>query len=263
MPPADQFQLFLLVKMISTAAIVVTASWIAERTGPLLAALIATLPISAGPVYVFLAIEHGDAFIAQAALGSMAANLGTAGFAAVYVMIGSRLPTLLALGVSLAAHLALLALFRSVELGFAELLALTLGVYAVLHLLVRIRLRATPKARPRLAWHALPLRALLVALLVAGVTSVSATIGSRWSGLLATFPVVLSTLVLFLQPRLGGPATAAILASGMLGLMGFGVGLAALHLTAEPLGRWPALALGLAVCLLWNLAIGLHARLRA
>ena len=75
--------------------------------------------------------------------------------------------------------------------------------------------------------------------------------------------MVLSTLVLFLQPRLGGPATAAILASGMLGLMGFGVGLAALHLAAEPLGRWPALALGLGVCLLWNLAIGLHARLRA
>ena len=49
----------------------------------------------------------------------------------------------------------------------------------------------------------------------------------------------------------------------MLGLMGFGVGLAAVHLTAEPLGRWPALALGLGVCLLWNLAIGLHARLRA
>lgn len=258
---------FLLIKMLTTAAIVVAASLIAERTGPLIAALVATLPVSAGPVYAFLALAHDDAFIAGAALGSMAANLCTAGLTLVYVLIASRLPTLAALALAISVHLGLLALFRQVDLPFPALLALTIGVFTLLHLAIRPYLTAKPKSPPKLAWYAIPLRAAFVAALTGLVTTLSTSIGSHWSGLLATFPVVLSTLILFLQPRIGGPATAAILASGVLGLFGFGIALAAVHLLALPLGKWPALAIGLGVCVVWNLGIGglawLSARTRA
>ncbi len=47
------------------------ASMVAERSGPLIGALVATLPVSAGPVYVFLALDHDAAFIAQSALASL------------------------------------------------------------------------------------------------------------------------------------------------------------------------------------------------
>ena len=53
--------------MAVTAAFVVTASIITERSGPVIGALIATLPISAGPSYVFLALDHDAAFIAEGA----------------------------------------------------------------------------------------------------------------------------------------------------------------------------------------------------
>jgi len=46
-------------------AIVVSASRAAERAGPFIGAMIATLPVSTGPVYVFLAIDHGAPFIAD------------------------------------------------------------------------------------------------------------------------------------------------------------------------------------------------------
>ncbi|MGL5116443.1 MAG: hypothetical protein ACRC7C_14075, partial [Beijerinckiaceae bacterium] len=75
-----------------------------------------------------------------------------------------------------------------------------------------------------------------------------------------TFPIVLSTLIIFLQPRIGGPATAAIIGSGVLGLMGFGVALGVLHLAALPLGKWAALSLALTVCIFWNLALVLRKR---
>lgn len=61
----------LLMKMAVAAAIVVSCSLLAERSGPLLAAMIATLPISAGPVYAFLAMDHDAAFISASALGSL------------------------------------------------------------------------------------------------------------------------------------------------------------------------------------------------
>jgi hypothetical protein len=63
----DPFWLTLLVKMLASAALVVGASLVVERAGPLTGAMIATLPISAGPNYVYLAMEHGDAFLRASA----------------------------------------------------------------------------------------------------------------------------------------------------------------------------------------------------
>jgi hypothetical protein len=68
---------------------------------PMVAAMIATLPISAGPVYVFLALEHEPAFIAAGALGSMSANLANTGLSLVYVLLAQRWGTLLSLGAAL------------------------------------------------------------------------------------------------------------------------------------------------------------------
>jgi hypothetical protein len=79
---------------------------------------------------------------------------------------------------------------------------------------------------------------------------------------LATFPIVLSSLIAILQPRIGGPASAAVIANSLLGLLGFGLAIALVHVTAVPLGSWPALGLGLLVCIVWNLGLMALARRR-
>ena len=56
MSPELTFLLTLGFRMAITAAFVVSASVITERSGPVIGALVATLPISAGPSYVFLAL---------------------------------------------------------------------------------------------------------------------------------------------------------------------------------------------------------------
>ena len=53
----------------------------------------------------------------------------------------------------------------------------------------------------------------------------------------------------------GGPAAAAVIGSSALGLLGAGLGLAAVHLAAVPWGSWTALGLGLAIAVLWNLIL--------
>ena len=82
MSPETTFLLTLVLRMAITAAFVVTASIITERSGPVIGALIATLPISAGPSYVFLALDHDAAFIAEGALASLPINAATIGGAA-------------------------------------------------------------------------------------------------------------------------------------------------------------------------------------
>jgi hypothetical protein len=72
---------------------------------------------------------------------------------------------------------------------------------------------------------------------------------------LAVFPVIYASIMLILHRRIGGPATAAVLANAISGLAGFGAALLTLHLTAEPLGSALALVLALGVSVAWNAAI--------
>jgi hypothetical protein len=104
-------------------------------------------------------------------------------------------------------------------------------------------------------WFDVPLRAGMVAALVAVVVGLSARVGPAVSGVLAVFPIVLTSVMLILQPRVGGPAAAAVIANTGWGLVGFGCALATLHLTAVPLGAPLALLIALAVSVCWNAMI--------
>jgi uncharacterized membrane protein YccF (DUF307 family) len=61
--------------------------------------------------------------------------------------------------------------------------------------------------------------------------------------------------MLILHPRIGGPATAAVIANSAWGLMGFGLAFVVLHLGASHLGSAAGLSLALATCVIWNLAL--------
>src|SRR3954464_15896105 len=102
MSPELPFIVSLALRMAVAAAFVVSASMITEGSGPAIGALIATLPVSAGPSYIFLAIDHGDAFIAQSALASLPMNAATILMSLVFVHLAEHRR----LGISLAAGLA-------------------------------------------------------------------------------------------------------------------------------------------------------------
>jgi hypothetical protein len=72
------FWISLLAKMLATATIVIAASVVVEHAGPFLGAMVATLPISAGPALVFLAVEHGPAFLQVSAQTGLAVFAATA-----------------------------------------------------------------------------------------------------------------------------------------------------------------------------------------
>lgn len=258
---SDPWLGLLLVKMATAAGIVVGCSVIAERSGPLLAAMIATLPISIGPVLVFLALDHDAAFLSQTVLASMGANLATASMVLVHVLMAQRHGAMLSLGAALALWAVVATALRFVQLPAVAIILATILAYGGLHRLFQPYLDIRPAAAPARLWYAIPLRAGCVALLAGTVTVASSHVGSGWSGTLAALPVVFSSLIAMLQPLIGGPAMAAIVANSALGLMGFGLALAAVHAAAMPLGSWPALLIGLLISVAWNLGLmGLRAR---
>src|ERR1700723_2224843 len=115
MPPDLPFILALVLRMVVTAAFVVSAAAITERAGPVIGALIATLPISAGPSYVFLAIDHDAAFIAESALASFPINAVTMFFCLSYVLLDQRCNAVITVAGAIAVWIGLAALERLVS----------------------------------------------------------------------------------------------------------------------------------------------------
>jgi len=254
MSPDLLFWLSLLVKMAVTAAFVVTAAMVAERAGAAIGAIVATLPVSAGPAYVFVALDHDAAFIAASAIGSIAAHAATAVFAMVYVLLAQRAPTVLSVGGAVAVWFVVAFLLRSVPWTFAGVATVNLAVFAAC-IVVTDRFRHVQMPPIVRMWYDIPVRAFLVACLVATVVGLSAHVGPTMTGLLAVFPIVMTSLMLIFQPRVGGPATAALIANTMWGLVGFAVCLFTVHLTVERLGVWVGLSLSLLVSVAWNVAL--------
>jgi hypothetical protein len=259
MSPELTFLLTLALRMAITAAFVVTASVITERSGPVIGALVATLPISAGPSYVFLALDHDAAFIAEGALASLPINAATIFLGLTYVVLAQRRSVQVSAGAAVAVWIALAYLIRSVQWTLAGGLIVNAIAFAIcVPLLRRYRHVKMPMITRR--WYDIPLRASLVATLVATVVTLSSWVGPRISGIIALFPIVFTSMMLILHPRIGGPPTAAVLANSAWGLMGLGVAIAVLHVAALQFGSVIGLSLALATCVSWNLVLWWHGR---
>jgi hypothetical protein len=250
------FALALAVKMVITAGLVVAAATIAERAGPLLGALVATLPISAGPAYVFVSLDHGPAFIAASALASLVMNAATTLLALTYALLAQRRGRWARYGAPLGVWLTSAFLLGTLPWTLAGAAALN-GAVVALGVPISRALPHPPMPAAVRRRYDVPARAALVALFVALVVGLSARLGPALTGVLAMFPVVLTSLILILEPRVGPKPMAALIAQAIPGLGGFAVALAVLH------GTPAALTLAFAVSLSVNvmLWIGLRRRL--
>ncbi len=245
--------------MAATAGVVVTASLIAERVGPLIGALVATLPLASGPAYILLSLDHDAQFIADSTVTSLAVHAATGIFGTAYVFAAQVCSFPVTIGIALGAWLAGALIIRSGDWSLAGAVILNAATYGMCVPLVRRFLHARVPAVAR-RWFDIPLRALLVAALVGAVVTAGANVGPKLTGVLAVFPIVMLSLMLILHPRIGGVATAAILANTMWGLVGFATSVLALHVAVVPLGAPLALAVALLVSVAINVTIFLIRR---
>jgi hypothetical protein len=261
MSPDLAFILSVALRMAVAAAFVVSASMITERAGPAIGALIATLPVSAGPAYVSLALDHNDAFIAQSALASLPMNASTILMSLVYVRLAQTRNIVVSLGAGISIWFVFAVLVHTFDWTLTGAIVVNVLALAIcLPLVQRFRMAKMPLITRR--WYDIPLRASIVATLVAVIVTLSNVLGPRISGVLALFPAVFSSLIVVLMPRIGGRATAALLANSQWGMVGFGLAVVLLHLTTLPLGKWGGLSVALATCVVWNFGLWLYGRYR-
>ena len=253
MSPADFFWLSLLLKAGLTATIIVTASIVVERGGPFLGAMIAALPTSVGAAYIVMAFEHTPAFIDDAAIGSLAGNAAGVTFAAVYALLAQKRSLAVSLGGALLVWFAAAAFVQSIPWTIWSAVAFNLGVVAVtIPLTAPARAASVTTATPIPRPYDIPVRAAIVSLFVILVTTLSHSIGPVASGTFAVFPMAMSSFIVILHTRIGGPATSNVIAHVQVPLLGLILAFSLVHIFAEVTGVWWALLFGLLGSLAWN-----------
>lgn len=251
----NSFWLQLVLRMTASAFVVVLATVTAEKVGAFWAALIASLPVAAGPIYVLLALDHDAAFLSESAIGSMAATAATAVYMLALALLCPRLPVGLAIPLGLLGWLATAAIVQVLAWDIVSATALTAGAMIMcMALTVDERRWLAPKSGAR-QWYDIPLRALLVATLVALVTSFSQILGAEATGYAAVFPIAMTSLALILHLRQGGRAVAAVMASSFLPMLGFVLALIALHVFSPIAGSGWGLAAALSGSVAWSIAL--------
>jgi hypothetical protein len=254
MSPDLYFALILILKMAVTAGFVLAATVTAERAGPLVGGLVATLPLGAGPVYVFLALDHGAHFIAQSAINSLAINTVNVIFALAYALLAQKRSLVLSLSLAMLLWCALAWTVHEIQWTFVSAALLNVVVLGACIFLAR-PLRHVAIPRIRTYWYDLALRAAMVATLVGVTVSLSFRIGPGGSGILAVFPIILISIMLILHHRVGGKPTAAVMANAVTGLVGFAFACIVLHFAANAFGAAIGLILALCTSVAWGLLV--------
>lgn len=224
----------LALKLVLTPLLIASASLAGRRWGHAISGWLVGIPFTSGPITLFLYLDHGAAFAANAALGSLVGVLATAAFAVEFAAIAKRTRRVVP------SFVAGLIAFALIGGAAQEIAVAPLPLYAIcaVVLIFAIRLVPDPGATASVAlprWD-LPARMLLATVLVIAITSGATALGPRLSGLLATIPLYASILAGF-GFQLVGPAAAIRVWRGLLfGLFGFGAFYLVIAASAESLG---------------------------
>jgi hypothetical protein len=210
----------LTLKLALTPILIGTATLAARRWGPTIGGWLVGLPLTSGPVSVFLALEQGRPFTAIAARASILGLVGVAAFCVAYARAAARFGPALCLPAGFAAYAAATVAARYVDAGAWGTFLIVCAVLAVsLALMPRVPRKLQDKEPA--PWWDLPLRILAATAMVLLITTAASALGPTWSGLLSPFPVFSSVLAAFAH-YLSGPAAAARLQRGVvIGIFSF------------------------------------------
>jgi hypothetical protein len=236
--------LLLLIKLTLTPVLIGSASLAARRWGPSVGGWIVALPLTSGPVALYLALDRGTAFAAGTAEGSIGGLLGDATFALAYGWLARRSGWPLATACSFGAFAAAVVAIQPLVGGPPIVLFAVVAAAMAICLRLAPAAAETKPARQMPAWD-IPARMVVGTILVLAITEAAAVLGPQLSGTLAALPVYVTVLAVFAH-RLEGPEQAMGVARGLqLGLFGTICFFLVVTSTIEQLGV--ALAFGIGI----------------
>ncbi len=212
--------LALLIKISVPPLLVALMSLAARRWGPTFGGLIMGLPWMTGPVLYFLGNDKGIDFLVDAARGAELAVWGMGGFILCFgyaAVNGASWPWALSTAVAGYAAVGLLTQGLVVSHGAAVGVALAILI-ATNRLLPYPATAAVPGRLP--AWD-IPARMVCTFVLVAVIMVTTDVLGPQRSGLVASYPVILTVIGVFTLRQWGPDALLRVLRGISLSLLTF------------------------------------------
>lgn len=234
----------MLILKLTIVPLAILAFGIVDRLhGPRVAGWLAGFPIVAGPLLVFVTLEHGPAFGSATALGAYFGLVPWMAFTLTYAHLAGRAGPLLCTILGFAAWGAVSAasIWMQGASRWWELLPLAACLAAMV-----LQPRGEPSDEEREhVWWGLPARMIAGAALTVVITQFASAMGAHWSGIFATFPVMGSIICISSHLQYGRHAVQEAVAGMSMGLASVGTFCFAAYLLLDMLEMWTAFGLSL------------------
>ena len=235
-------------KLTTTPLLIAAATLAARRWGQAVGGWLVGLPLTSGPVTLFLALDQGAPFAAASALGSLQGVMAQGLFSLVFTRLILSLSWPATLALASIAYVAAGAFLHMLAFSLPVLFLLCLPALALSLLAMPPSIQSAPSAIPAPRWD-LPARMAVATSLVLGITALAPTLGPVTSGVTASYPVFATTLAVFAKRNYGAAQAVRALRGLVVGLYAFTAFFFVIGETLVPLGVGASFALAIAVAL--------------
>ena len=239
--------MLLLLKVAMPPILVGGISLAARWWGPTVGALLMGLPWLTGPVLFFLAMEKGTAFGVDACTGIELGVVCICAFMLAYGAATAFAPWPVCLAAAAAAFAATAWATQGVEIALHSAAAVAAAGLGVTYLLLpRPATAAFPAALP---WWDIPARMLATLVLVGGISLGADALGPQLSGIVSTYPAIVTVIGSFTHHRWGRDAVRHMLRGLALSLLAFVAFFLTVGATLAEVGVTASFVLGTAAAL--------------
>ncbi len=206
-------------KLIGTPILIAMVSLAGRRWGSGVSGWLVGLPLTSGPISLFLALQYGAPFAAQAAVGTLGGTASVGCFCLVYCLVARKANWVASVGSGAVAFLLSTYLLNHLALS---LLPTFFGVIAFLALILAIiPAEEIAIAHDQMPKWDLPGRMLAATLFILLITTFASVLGPQLSGLLTPFPIFSTILAVFNHRLHGAQAGIQFLRGVVAGLLAF------------------------------------------
>jgi uncharacterized membrane protein len=224
----------LVLKLTLTPVLIGIASIAQRRYGPRVGGLLVGLPLTSGPIALFLAMEQGKAFAARSSRGTLLGLIAEAAFCLAYAHVARYRTWLLS---TLAAVTVYMGTAVFVQILSDGLVPIYLGVLIVLTGALKLmpQQERAVSSSPAPRWD-IPARMLIATAFVLALTAAAGGLGPKISGVASPFPIYAGVLAAFTHAVDGHRAASAVLRGVLTGLFAFATFFLVVGATIQSLG---------------------------
>ena len=228
--------MLIIVKLATTPLLILLSLLLTRVAGPAAGGILAGLPFISGPASIFICMEQGPAFAAEAAGAALLGVVASCAYCLAYARLAVRRAWPRCLAAGLAAFCLTAPLLGELAPPLPAAVALSLlAPLVALRCLPRPG-EIAPPAGGGCGAGRIATQMICGGLAVLLLTLAARVAGPQWSGLLLTFPIVSSILTPFIHASCGGAAAVQTIRGLLSGFVGTSAFSAAAAFWLLPLG---------------------------